>query len=436
MNIFLKAAFSVLGRNLTPLAPRLVNYFGGGPTNAGENVNVNTALQLETVYACVKLIAGTIATLPLQYYAKDAKGRGTVAYGDPIYTILHDLPNSDMTAVVFWEAMVACLLLWGNAFAKITRSGPGMTRIVALTPIKPDRIIPIRDQTTGAISYRVVTQGQTEVYPESEIMHIKGFSLDGEMGISPITQARETLGLAMAAEKAAASLFRNGMRPNFVITAPNFLDDDRRKRFEDEYLPKLTGAINAGRSPLLEGGWDIKNISMNPADAQLLATRQFSIEQICRWFGIQPVMIGHMEKSTAWGSGLEQMNLWFLTYTLRSILRTIEQEVSRSLLAPVQRTKFYAEFNVEGLMRADSVGRAALMKVYAQEGLRTRNEMRSLDNMPPLPGGDDLTVQANMLPIELLGQVARLPLEKPVDPGFVGAATPANENQGTQNANA
>ena len=163
----------------------------------------------------------------------------------------------------------------------------------------------------------------------------------------------------------------------------------------------------------------IENLSMNPDDAQLLATRGFSVEQICRWFHVPPVKVGHMEKQSAWGTGLEQMNLWFLIYTLRPLLEAVEQEIRRSLLAPAERQTVYAEFNVEGLLRADSQGRAVMMGVLADKGLRTRNELRALDNCEPLPGGDVLTVMANMLPITMLGKVA---------PAAFPPATPANVN--------
>lgn len=378
MALNLKAAFAFLGRNLGLTNPTLINWYSGGPTNSGESVNVDTAMRLETVSACVRLISGTIATLPCRFFQRDADGRGTMTLTHPIAKLLHDQPNADMTAVVFWEVMVACLLLWGNAYALIDRNGVG--QIVAITPIYPERVgAPIRNPD-GSIYYVVNVRGQTIDVPDSNMMHVKGFSLDGRVGLSTIALARETLGIAQAAEKTAASLFRNGLRSSAFFTREGFLDDVRRERFEQEYLPKFSGAINSGKMPVLEGGWDIKSLGMNPQDAQLLATRNFSIEQICRWFGVQPVMIGHMEKTTAWGTGLEQMNLWFLTYTLRTILRKIEQEISRSLLLPVEREKFYAEFNVDGLMRADSAGRAALLKVYAENGLRTRNEMRALDN--------------------------------------------------------
>jgi HK97 family phage portal protein len=418
--IALKAASVLLGQNLTLTNPRLSAWFGGGETSSGETVSVNTALQLEVVWACVRLVAGTVATLPVQTFRRDSEGRGTLARDHPLYTLLHDLPNSDMTSVVFWEAICACLLLWGNAYARIYRAFGG--RISAIVPLQPDRIT-ARRMTDGTLLYHYSHAGVEFDVEEADMMHIKGFSTDGIVGLSPVSQARETIGLAQAAEKAASSMFRNGMRAPFAFVLPSYLDEVRRKRFEDEWLPKYTGAINSGKTPFLEGGWEIKQIGMNPADVQLLATRNFSIEQICRWFGVQPVMIGHMEKSTAWGSGLEQMNLWFLTYTLRPILKAIEQEVSRSLLTPVERISIYTEFNVDGLLRADSAGRAALLKVLADSGVRTRNELRALDNFPPLPGGDDLTVNSATVPLRLLD---RIPAPLPA-----GAVLPAaNENQG------
>jgi HK97 family phage portal protein len=419
--IALRAASLLLGRDLSLTSERLTQWFGGGPTSSGETVSVQTALQLEVVWAATRLVAGTVATLPCQLFKRDAAGRGTLNRNHPLYVLLHDQPNSDMTAVVFWEAVVACLLLWGNAYILIDRAFGG--RVSSLTPLQPDRIKAVERQADGSLLYRYEHSGVKIEFKDTELMHVKGFSTDGIVGLSPVAQARETLGLAQAAERSAASIFRNGMRTPFAFVLPAFLSEIQRKRFEDEWLPKYTGAINAGKTPFLEGGWKIESIGMNPADVQLLSTRTFAIEQICRWFGVQPVMIGHMEKSTAWGTGLEQMNLWFLTYTLRPLLKAIEQEIARSLLTPVERQNYYAEFNVEGLLRADSAGRAALLKVLAESGLRTRNELRALDNMPPLPGGDDLTVNSATVPLRLLGQNAM-----PIPAGVTLPA--ANENQG------
>lgn len=429
MGIFTKA-ISVLARNLGLTSPSLYSFLGGGPTNAGESVTVNTALQLDTVWACVRLISGTIATLPLQLYAMDAEGRGTVARDHPLYPVLHDQPNADMTAVNFWEAMVASILLWGNAYAAIDRRADGT--ITALTPLVPD-FLTVQRHADGSLIYRYNYAGQYGEMTEDQVFHVKGFSLNGMVGISPVTQARQTIGLAIAAEKTAASLFRNGMRPSAVMTSPGFMTKDQREMYGAGFTEKFTGAINAGRVPLLEGGFKLDHLSISPQDAQLLATRQFSIEQICRWFGCAPVMIGHMEKSTAWGSGLEQMNLWFLTYTLRPLLKAIEQEIRRSILRPAERLTFYAEFNVEGLLRADSQGRAVLMKTLVENALATPNELRALDNREPLPGGDDLMIMNNYIPVRLAGEFGRASTTTAIDPNYKPSPTPPTSQQGAEN---
>jgi HK97 family phage portal protein len=408
--LYLKAV-STIARGIGLTDPRLYQYFGGGETYAGEIVSVESALRVETVWACVRLISTTISTMALQVFQKLPDGRGVPVRDIPLYSLLHDQPNADMTATTFWTAMVACLLLWGNAYAAIERRGDGT--VIALTPLMPNRLT-ITRQTDGSLLYHYAYMNVRQDYTEDQILHIKGFSLDGIVGLSPISQARETLGIAMAAEKSAASFFRNAMRPSLVMKAPNFLTDVQRERYNDSWMEKFTGSINAGRVPLVEGGWSLDQITMKPEDAELLATRAYSVEQICRWYGVSPVMVGHMDKSTAWGTGLEQMNLWFLTYGLRPWLRAIEQEITRSILTPAQRILYYAEFNVDGLLRTDSEKRAIMMKTLVDAGINTPNEMRAKNNDGPLDGGDQLTMAAGRMPLEMLGQ--QPPTPQPNDP--------------------
>jgi HK97 family phage portal protein len=415
--LWLKAV-TTIARGIGLNDPRLYRMFDGPvDTYAGETVTVNSAMSMDTVWACVMLIARTISTLPLQFYKLDKDGRGVFAKEHPLYSILHDEPNADMTAVAFWQAIIGSLLLWGNAYAEISRNG---NRVVALTPLVPDRLT-VRRENDGTIVYEYRDYaGKVLKFSEDQIFHVKGFSLDGLSGLSPISQARQTLGIAQAAEKSAASVFRNSMRPSVALISPNFMTKEQRKQYEEELRPKMLGAINAGTPALMEGGWDIKNISMNPDDAQLLASRGFSVEQICRWFGVAPPMIGHMEKSTAWGTGLEQMNLWFLTYTLRPYLEAIEQEIRRSCLTAVEKQSYYAEFNVEGLLRADSKTRAEIFQLYVNNGLRTHNEVRALDNQQPLDGGDRLTVASSQIPLT--------DIEKVSAPAAIQPAPGVNDN--------
>lgn len=424
---------NTIARSLGLTDPRLYHYFSGGPTYAGEVVSVETALQLDTVWACVRLISQTIATLPLYLYKRDGKGRGVLADKHPLFKILHDRPNAGMTATDFWEAQSAARLLWGNSYSAIETMGEGARkRVTGLTPLRPDRV-QVKREADGSLSFHYSWQGQTGTFREDEILHVKGFSLDGIMGLSPIAQARQSLGSAIAAERAAGTMFKNGMRPSAVMTTPNYLTPAQREQATG-IIETFSGAVSAGRVPLVEGGWKLEPWNLPPKDAELLATRSFHVEQICRWFDVPPAMIGHMEKSTAWGTGLEQMLIWFLTFALRPHLRRVEQAISRSLLSPIEQADYYAEFNADALLRADSVGRSTLYKTLAENGLRTRNELRALDNMSPMPGGDSLTVQANLLPIDMLGKVAKIPTETALPPE--GKPEPAKPADGADKGNA
>ena len=425
MGILTKAV-SIIAKGLGLVDPRLYHFFSSGPTHAGEVVTVDSSLQLDAVWSCVRLISETIATLPLFIYKRDDSGRGIIDDKHPLYRILHDRPNADMTATEFWTATVAAILLWGNSYAAITRkndegniaSDPGPDNpVIAITPMRPDRVT-VRRHTDGTLTYHYSFQGFIANLEESQVFHIKGFSLDGLVGIAPISQARQGLATAMAAEKTAGSFFRNGMRPSAVMEAPTYLTDPQREQARG-IIERFSGAMNTGGVPLMEGGWKLNTaISLPPEDAQLLATRAFHVEQIARWFMVPPPMIGHMDKSTAWGTGLEQMMQWFVMFSLRPHLERIEQAISKSLMTATDQLESYAEFNVEGLLRGDSKSRAELYKTLITYGLRTPNEIRALDNEAPDPNGNDLLVMSTMLPIKLLGEFVRGRPDKPLDPTF------------------
>ena len=427
MSILTKAT-ALLARGLGLTDPRLYHFFSSGPTHAGEVVTVDSSLQLDVVWACVRLISETIATLPLDTYKRDKNGQGIFDAENPLYRILHDRPNADMTAAEFWTATSAAVLLWGNSYAAITRKNDDPTSnegslpgpdnpVVAITPMRPDRVT-VRRHTDGSLTYHYSFQGFIATLQEYQVLHIKGFSLDGLVGIAPITQARQGLASAMAAEKAAGSFFRNGMRPSAILESPAFLTAPQREQ-ANAMIERFSGAMNSGGVPITEGGFKFNTtVSLPPEDAQLLETRSFHVEQMCRWFMVPPPMIGHTEKSTAWGTGLEQMNLWFLMYCLRPHLERIEQAISKALMTPEEQLSTYAEFNVDGILRADSTIRAALYQTMISYGLSTPNEIRALENLPPDPDGNDLMIMSNMLPIKLLGEFVKGRGPKPLDPGF------------------
>ncbi|HHR4725786.1 TPA: phage portal protein [Salmonella enterica] len=377
-----------------------VDIAGGASTVV---VNDTKITQLSTVWACVDVLSKTVATLPLGFYERTEEGRKT-ARDHPLYEILHYQPNADMTAVEFWEMMMAGLLLRGNAYARIDRTGK---RITSLMPMVPEKVKVTRDKTGAPVyTYKDPVTGKSLELKEGDVLHIRGrLGPDCLTGLSPIRLGKETFALSLAANAASAALFKNGMRPSGVLKMDRILTEKQREDFREGFINQFSGALNAGRVPLLEAGISYQNTSLSLEDAQMIETRRLSVEDVCQWFGVDPIMIGHAAQGqTMWGSGVEQLMMKFLTTSLRPWLTRIEQAIRRSLLAPGDKNKYFAEFAIEGLLRADSAARAAFYSTMTQNGVMTRNEARHKENLPPQPGGDQLTVQSNLLPLDQLGR--------------------------------
>lgn len=398
-----KAADWVVG-NLSTVDPRLYEHLSGGSqSHSGHNVTVDSAMTLSAVWSCVRLISETIATLPLQVYRVDATGRKTVARDHVLFALLHDAPNLDMTAAEFWEAMLACMVLWGNGYARKKLSPEG--KVIELNPLRPDWMT-VRRNENNSLVYRYrdpEAKGGSRDYQEYEILHLKGFGTNGITGLGPISYARHSLGNAMAVEESVGSTFRNAVRPSGILTTDQLLTKAQQDAYSSKLADKFSGAVNSGKVMTLMAGFKFMPIGMPPEDMQMLQTRGFHVEEICRWFRIPPFMIGHTEKVTSWGTGLEQQMIGFLTFALRPYLTRIEQAIKKSLVSPLETNIISAEFNLEGLLRADSHGRAEFYAAMVNNGIYTRNEVRSKENMAPLPGGDRLTVQINNTYLDLLG---------------------------------
>ena len=371
-------------------------YYGRMAGDAGEVVSDETVLGLSTVWACVNLLAGTIASLPLVVYQRDRDGARVVARDHPLYRVLHDSPNFDQTAVDFWEFVCASIELWGNAYARIERSGG---KVTGLHPVNP-RLVSVRRLTNGTIEYRWSQDGRYFIETDKTMLHIRCFGGDPLGGMSTLHFGRNTFSLARAAQRAAGAMFRNGMRPSVQLVFDKWLTEDQRKLADDKLIEKYTGAMNTGRPYVSEGGAKIEAISINPIDAQMLETLGLTVEEICRFFGTPPFMIGHTEKSTSWGTGLEQQTLAFQKFTLRRRLKRMEQACEKQLLTPQDRAAGVTiEFNLEGLLRADSAGRARFYQQMTQIGAMTINEVRALENLPPVQGGDVPRMQMQNMPI-------------------------------------
>ncbi|MBJ2108366.1 phage portal protein, partial [Proteus terrae] len=262
-----------------------------------------------------------------------------------------------------------------------------------------------RSEQTGMLEYKYTDPlGQKiRTIPINNIMHIRGFGMDGICGMIPVKIGRDVIGAALSVEESAAKIFENGLQSSGFLSAEQPLNEEQRERIRS-YLLSFVGSKNAGKMMVLEGGMKYNNVTMNPEAAQMLESRTFSIEEICRWFRVPPFMVGHMDKQSSWASSVEGMNMQFLTNTLRPLLVNIEQEISRCLLNGDD--DYYAEFSVEGLLRADSAGRSAYYTTALQNGWMSRNDVRRLENLPPIEGGDIYTVQLNLTPLDQLGQEA------------------------------
>lgn len=369
--------------------------YGGAGSFTGKRVTVDQALQLATVWACVRLIAETLATLPLGFYQRKADGSRESATGHALYNILHNQPNADMTAVVFWEVVVASLLLWGNAYVEIRRSG---NTIIALDFLMPSRMNARRLALGGyEYRYRDTSAGAERVISEDDLMHIPAFSTDGVFGLSPIAYGCNVFSTAMETDQASAETFQDGMRATGIVTMDMLLKATQR----EEIRAHVKTVSESGGVMVLEKGASFQKLGFDPVSAELLASRSWNVEEIARWYRVDPAMIGHGGKDSNWGTGLEQKMIWFLTFTLRQWCVRIEQAVRKSLLTPVERLRYWAEFNMEGLLRGDSASRATFMALMVDHGLMTRDEGRAKENLPPMGGNAAvLTVQSAMVAID------------------------------------
>jgi HK97 family phage portal protein len=408
MNWLRKALGGLFARPLTLQDP---GGWAGTERWSGETISSSGVLGLSAAWACVNLICGTIASLPVMVYRTDSKGGRTVARDHPLYWLLHDSPNFDQTAVDFWEGMAAALELWGNAYARVYREN-GVVR--ALVPIRPDIVTVERNRETGDIDYRWSDDGQSYAVTQASMLHIRGFGGGPLGGLSTLAYGRQTFGIAAAIERSAGSTFRNGLRPSGTLTFEKFLTDEQRVVVETKLAEKFAGAVNSGRPMVLEGGTKWSSLSINPEDAQMLQSRGFSVEEICRFFGVPPFMVGHTEKTTSWGTGLEQMTMGFQKFTLRRRLKRIEQAIEKQLFTPLDRAAgLQIEFVVEGLLRGDSAARAAFYSSGLNNGWFTINEVRELENMPPVVGGDVPRMQMQNVPITDAGKPPPAAIEGP-----------------------
>lgn len=378
-----------------------------GRTTSGKTVNERTALQTTAVYACVRILSETIASLPLHVYRYSEGGKAKDTE-HVLYTLLHDEPNPDMTSFVFRETLMSHLLIWGNAYSQILRDRSG--QVIGLYPLLPDQMSVHRSEK-GKLFY-VYNRYEEDnpnfqekgsiVLSQEEVLHIPGLGFDGLIGYSPIALAKNAVGMTLACEEYGASFFGNGANPGGVLEHPGILKDPAKVR--DSWNAVYQGTRNAHKVAVLEEGMSYKQIGIPPEEAQFLETRKFQINEIARLFRIPPHMVGDLEKSSF--SNIEQQSLEFVKYTLDPWVVRFEQALKKSLLLPEEKKTHFIKFNVDGLLRGDYQSRMNGYAIGRQNGWLSTNDIRELEELNPIPpeeGGDLYLINGNMTKLKDAG---------------------------------
>ncbi len=372
-----------------------------GPTSSGKTVNERTAMQTTAVYACVRILAETIASLPLHTYINTGTGKEK-ARDHPLYPLLSSSPNPEMTSFVFRETLMGHLLLWGNSYSQIIRDGSG--KIIALYPLLPDKMA-VKRSEKGEIYYAYNKDGQEYILHAYEVLHIPGLGFDGLIGYSPIAMAKNAIGMAIATEEYGAKFFSNGANPGGVLEHPGVVKDPQRIR--ESWNAVYQGTSNAHRVAVLEEGMKFSPIGIPPEQAQFLETRKYQTEEICRIFRVPPHLVGDLERATF--SNIEHQSISFVVHTIRPWLVRIEQSINKALFTPKEKEKYFVSFVVEGLLRGDYESRMRGYSIGIQNGFMSPNDIRSLENLNPIPseeGGNIYMVNGNMLKLKDVGAYA------------------------------
>lgn len=382
-----------------------------GRTTSGKPVNERTAMQTTAVYACVRILAEAIASLPLHVYEYQDDGGKKLVHDHPLYYLLHDEPNPEMTSFVFRETLMSHLLIWGNAYAQIIRDGAG--RVLGLYPLLPDKMEVQRDDRGNIYYVYSRNSDENPMFKDygniklkaEDVLHIPGLGFDGLIGYSPIAMAKNAVGMTLACEEYGASFFANGANPGGVLEHPGVLKDPSKVR--ESWNAVYRGVNNAHKIAVLEEGMKYQQIGIPPEEAQFLETRKFQINEIARLYRIPPHMVGDLDKSSF--SNIEQQSLEFVKYTLDPWVIRWEQSLQRSLLLPGEKGKYFIKLNVDGLLRGDYQSRMNGYAVGRQNGWFSANDIREMENMNPIPdeeGGNLYLVNGAMTKLADAGAFA------------------------------
>ena len=369
-----------------------------GPTSSGKIVDERTAMQTSAVYACVRILAETIASLPLHTYVRTDKGKEK-ALDHPLYTLLHDAPNDEMTSFVFRETLMSHLLLWGNAYAQVIRDGRGS--VMSLHLLMPDQMT-VKRSEEGEVYYSYRKENKEYILRRDDVLHIPGMGFDGLVGHSPIAMAKQAIGLAIATEEYGATYFKNGANPGGVLEHPGILKDPSKVR--ESWNSVYGGSNNANRVAVLEEGLSFKPITIPPEQSQFLETRKFQIEEICRIFRVPPHLVSNLDKATF--SNIEHQSISFIDNTIIPWVSRIESAMKKALLSTDEKKLYLIKFNLNGRLRGDAGSRATFYQIMRQNGIMSANDIRELEEMNKIPdelGGDKYLVNGNFVDMSKAG---------------------------------
>ncbi|MFW6060923.1 MAG: phage portal protein, partial [Phycisphaeraceae bacterium] len=356
----------------------------GSETASGASVTESSALRVPTVYACIRLLSQMIALLPLRVYEVDGEHE-TVHEDDPLDFLLHRSPNRWQTAYEFKQLIMGHLLLRGNAYVFVARAGGEVHELV---PLNPANMWLEQISDLELIYHYTRFDGAQIDFSQFEIMHLRGLSTDGVVGLSPIAAAREAIGLAAQSEKHAAKLFANGARLGGVLSTEQALQQEAIERLRDQFERLYAGVENSHKTVVLEQGMQWTKVGMTAEEGQFIESRKFSRSEIAMFFGVPPHMLGDVDKSTSWGSGIEQQAIGFINNTLLPWIEAIQQAIWRDLIMPSGNSSRLAKFDTEPFTRGDFLTRQQGLEIMARNNVIDANEWRKREGMNPKPGGD------------------------------------------------
>ncbi len=369
----------------------------GGHVHSGVTVNEDTAMRFITVYSCVRVLAEAIASLPLFVYRERPGGGADKARDHPVFELLYNQPNDEMTTTTWREQQIGNLVISGNCYSVITFNGRGQP--AELYPVPWTQVQPFRDPADNKIKYQITDRGKSEIYPAYKVFHIPGLGFDGIMGYSPIHMAAESIGVGMAAAQFSARFYGQGMNIGGVLEHPAALSDRAYERLREDLEARGSGLANSWRPLILEEGMKFNRIPMPLTDAQFIETRKFSRDEICGLFRVPPHMIANLERST--NNNIEHQSLEFVMYSLLPYITKWEKAITWKLFTRQERAQgYYAKFNLSGLLRGDYKSRQEGLAIQRQNGIINANEWREMEEMNPIDGtdGSAYMVNGNMVP--------------------------------------